>query len=91
MAIKGNDGQMYSYESDDLIEELKQDIAEFGSQTELYAWYKIVAGVKLYTNYDFPEPGAPIDYNKEVKNNEDIEVIQGQNLLNKLIEQNKTI
>ncbi|MBN7275493.1 hypothetical protein GNF18_10110 [Ligilactobacillus pobuzihii] len=90
MAIKGDDGRMYSYESTDLINELKQDIAEFGN-IELYAWYKTVAGVKLYTNYDFADPDAPIDYNREVKSDEDIEVIKGTELLDKLIEQNKTI
>lgn len=88
MAIKGNDGKLYSFDSEDLINELKQDIEEFGAQKDLYAWYKIIAGVKLYTNYDFPDPDFPIDYNQEVKSGEDIEVIKAQDLLSKLCKQN---
>lgn len=90
MAIMGNDGISYSFDSDKLIEELKQDIAEFGD-IEFYAWYKIVAGVKLYTNYDFPDSDVPVDFSKEVKPGEDIEVIQGKELLEYLIKQNKAV
>lgn len=90
MAIKGSDGNMYSFDSENLIQELKQDIAEFGD-AEFYAWYKIVAGVKLYTNYDFPDSDVPVDFSKEVKPGEDIEVIKGKELLEYLIEQNKAV
>lgn len=90
MAIEGNDGLQYSFESTALIEELKQDIAEFGNM-ELYAWYTIRAGVKLYTNYAFPEPEMPLDYDKQVKPDEDVEVIRANDLLAKLEQQNSLI
>lgn len=87
MAIYHN-GINYSYDSEDLIKELKIDIAEFGKDKEFYAWYKIIEGVKLYTNYDFISDEKPLP-EKELAPGEEVEIINGFNLLTKLEKQNK--
>ena len=58
MSFKNEYGANISYECDDLIEELKADIAEFGGDTIVAVWCKKTHGVTIYTNYDFiEEPG----------------------------------
>lgn len=54
MAIFDNDGNRISYDSDDLIRELKADIDEFG-KFKVKAYYKRENGAKLYTDYQFEE------------------------------------
>lgn len=54
MAIIGKDGVKYSYDSDDLIQELEEDIEEFGNET-VRAFYHRGNGVKLYYDYQFHE------------------------------------
>lgn len=85
------DGISYSFESNDLIKELKQDIAEFGSQYEFYVWVREIDGVKFYVNYDFPADEIPLDYDKQVKDDEEIVVMRAGELLSKLELQNETI
>lgn len=55
MAFINAEGQKISYECSDLIEELKEDINEFGGDKFVYVWCKDSQGVTLYTNYDFIE------------------------------------
>ncbi|TLQ09250.1 hypothetical protein FEZ48_02075 [Marinilactibacillus psychrotolerans] len=54
MAIIGEDGIKYSYDSEELIRELKSDIEEFGN-FRARAYYKRENGAKLYTDYQFEE------------------------------------
>lgn len=77
-----------SYDSEELIKELKQDIAEFGGQTILAAWVKNIEGTEIITNYDFTGTEIPITED-ELKPGERIIFIQADLLLEKLIEQNK--
>lgn len=42
-----------SYDSEELIEELKEDILEFGENCECHIFYKEVDGRLVFTNYDF--------------------------------------
>lgn len=77
-----------SYDSEELIKELKQDIAEFGGQTILAAWVKNIGGTEIITNYDFTGTEIPIAED-ELKPGERIIFIQADLLLEKLIEQNK--
>lgn len=86
MAIYHN-GINYSYDSEDLIKELKMDIVEFGKDKEFYAWYKIIEGVKIYTNYDFILDKKPLSA-QEIKPDEKVEIISGFELLAKLEKQN---
>lgn len=46
-------GQKISYECSELIEELEQDIAEFGQDLEVIVITEIKHGVKLYKDYTF--------------------------------------
>lgn len=54
MAVIGKDGVKYSYDSDNLIQELESDIEEFGNET-VRSYYKKKNGVKLYYDYQFHE------------------------------------
>lgn len=89
MAIYHN-GINYSYDSEDLIKELKMDIVEFGKDKEFYAWYKIIEGVKIYTNYDFILDEKPLSA-QEIKPDEKVEIISGFELLAKLKKQNSPV
>lgn len=89
MAIYHN-GINYSYDSEDLIQELKLDIAEFGQGEQFYALYKVVEGVKLYTNYDFISEEKPLSA-QDIKSGEKVEIINGVELLAKLEKQNSPI
>lgn len=60
MAFINADGKNISFECSELIEELKEDILEFGGDKIVVVWCKEYEGVVLYTNYDFIEEEKPI-------------------------------
>ena len=60
MSFINSEGKNISYECSDLIEELKEDITEFGGDKIVAVWCKDVSGVTIYTNYDFIEEDQPI-------------------------------
>ena len=60
MAFIAKNGQRISYYCEELIQELKQDILEFGGDKIVYVWCVEFKGVTLYTNYDFIVPDAPL-------------------------------
>ena len=64
MAFYNSQGIGISYECEELIKELKADIAEFGGDTIVAVWCKDNSGVTLYTNYDFIEEEEPITENE---------------------------
>ncbi len=49
-----------SYDSEELIEELKEDIREFGEDYPCWIFYKEVDGRLVFTNYDFDVEEDPI-------------------------------
>ena len=53
MAFINSNGERISYDCSDLIEELRDDIEEFGGDTVVNVWCREDQGVTLYTNYDF--------------------------------------
>lgn len=61
MSFINSHGKKISFECSELIEELKEDIAEFGGDKIVAVWCKGNAGVTLYTNYDFIEKEEPIN------------------------------
>lgn len=77
-----------SFESSELISELKNDIAEFGEDLIMYAWYRVINGVKIYTNYDFIVDDMPL-IEKEVNVGEVLTKIKAGELLRRLENQNK--
>lgn len=60
MAFTNKNGQSISYNCSELIEELKQDINEFGGETLVNVWCKEREGVTLYINYDFINDEEPV-------------------------------
>jgi hypothetical protein len=92
MAIYNNEDIPISFECSELIEELKQDIAEFGAQKIFAVWlrkYKEL-GVELIVNYDFVENEAPITP-EEINPGERIVYMQADILLKSLEQQNSII
>lgn len=59
-----------SYNSNDLIEELKTDIEEFGEEHECILIYKVVNDNIIFTNYDFICEEEPFNPDKELLENE---------------------
>ena len=64
MAFIAENGQRISYYCEELIQELKQDILEFGGDKIVYVWCVEFKGVTIYTNYDFIVPDAPLKKNE---------------------------
>lgn len=90
MAFINEYGKNISYESADLIEELKEDIEEFGGHTVVAVWCKEEQGVELYVNYDFIEPESPITA-AELKEGEYLKKMSMTALLMLLEKQNEII
>lgn len=80
MSIFDKEGNRISYDSDDLIRELKADIEEFGN-FKVKAYYKRENGAKLYMDYQFEE--------EEIEGNYDL--VAASFLLNYLKKQNDSL
>ena len=87
MPFINSDGRKISYECSELIEELTDDIAEFGKDLEIYAWCRNAQGVTLYTNYDFASEGRI--KSDELLKGEYLKRMTAGKLLELLKEQNK--
>lgn len=88
MAIKGNDGKMYRYDSENLIKKIKQLIRKNGD-CNVVAWVKTTEkGVKFYTHYDIPEEAQALDFNELNRAKEVMKPTTAKKLLEKLKEQN---
>lgn len=86
MPFINSNGRKISYECDELITELKEDITEFGEDLQVYAWCKDTHGVTIYTNYDFADEGRiksdellKGEYLKRMTASELLEVMEEQN------------
>ena len=77
-----------SYDSEELIAELKQDILEFGTDKMFLVWIKNICGTEIVTNYDFIIEEKPIT-SKEINADEKVILMQANLLLEKLIKQNE--
>lgn len=78
-----------SYECSELIEELEEDIMEFGENKEVIAWCKNTNGTTIYINYDFDTDMKISD--SEVEKDEYLIKISMGNLLEKLKKQNQVL
>lgn len=81
-------GVSVSYESEELIEEIKQDIEEFGENYPCILIYKIIDDSIFFTNYDFIIEEDEFNEKTELEENEKyltttlkyaLEVFQNQN------------
>lgn len=87
MALINQNNTHISYESSELITDLKQDILEFGNDYIVAVWYKEIDGVTVYTNYDFINEDSPIDQS-ELQDGEKIKPMTMDALLVALEQQN---
>lgn len=78
-----------SYECGELIEELEEDIEEFGD-FEAYAFFEKVHGVMFLTNYDFIVKEAPLK-SKEFLEDTVVQIMKAKDILKILQEQNRII
>lgn len=90
MALTGDDGLSYSYDSSHLIAELQQDIAEFGKDTLVYGVFYWQSGIKLYTNYDFILTEEPMT-KEELETNEKVDQLPMEELLKRLKKQDSIL
>ena len=81
---------LIGFECSELINELKEDMAEFGDNEEIAVWCKDYDGATIYTNYDFINPESPIEPS-ELKNDEYIKLMTMGELLPLLEKQNSII
>jgi len=90
MGFINSNGENISFECSKLIEELKEDIAEFGGEVFVAVWCKILSGVTVYTNYDFITDDNPVE-KSELKSGEFIQPMSMTALLTLLEKQNEII
>ena len=55
MAITGRNGELISYDCEDLIESLELDISEYGKDCKIYAISEVMHGVEIYTGYEYTD------------------------------------
>lgn len=55
MAIIGRNGELISYDCEDLIESLELDISEYGKDCKIYAISEVMHGVEIYTGYEYAD------------------------------------
>ena len=77
-----------SYECSDLIEELKNDINEYGD-IDMYAFFDNIDGYTFLTNYDFISDENPL--NSDELNNSIVQIMKASEILKKLKEQNEIL
>lgn len=87
MAFINKNGQSISFECSELIEELKDDISEFGGDRIVAVWCREYQGVTIYTNYDFITDDKPLQ-KTELQKNEQIKKMTMTALLMLLEDQN---
>lgn len=90
MAFVDADGKSISYECSELIDELKQDIAEFGGNKVVAVWCKEYEDVIIYTNYDFIDEEEPLR-ESELKDGEFLKQMTMSALLLVLEKQNSIL
>ena len=78
-----------SYECTQLINELKEDIEEFGD-INMYAFFEKVKGHMFLTNYDFINDEVPLNV-KELKDGTIIKIMKATEILDILKKQNSII
>ena len=81
-----------SYASEELIEEVKEDIAEFGPDEKVMVWIRWYPAydAKFIVNYDFIVEDDPID-GDELAENETLDIMALGDLLEALQKQNRII
>lgn len=69
MAFTNEQGQLISYSCTDLIQELKEDIAEFGESLIVDVVTEVIQGVTIYKDYNFIDCDSSTDFKLEPEEN----------------------
>lgn len=77
-----------SYECSELIEDLEEDIREFGN-IDMYAFFDKIEGYTILTNYDFISNEIPL--NSDEIENSTIVVMKAEEILKILQKQNSIL
>lgn len=91
MAFRNHEGMSISYECEELIEELQQDILEFGRDLVVEVVTEEKYGVKLYKDYNFLPDDEPDGYSFVLNMNERVERILATELLELYIQENEIL
>lgn len=78
-----------SYECSELIEELEENIKEFGN-IDMYAFFEKVDDFLFLTNYDLIEEDMPLK-SQELKEDTIVQIIKAEDILKILKEQDKPV
>lgn len=78
-----------SYECEEIIEELKEDIEEFGN-IDMYAFFDMIDGVKILTDYTLIVEDMPLKTN-EFGDTTEVQVMKAKDILAILEEQNNVL
>ena len=90
MAIVTKNGVNISFDSNELIREVENDILEFGGNVIVAVWVRDFDDAKIIVNYDFIDGDAPIT-EKEIQEGENIEKMTLENLCIYLKKQNEVV
>lgn len=80
-----------SYDSDDLIAELKTDIKNLGEDYECYLFYKVIENNIIFTDYDFAVENEKCDPEQHLEENEKYLLTTFKYALDVFNEQNKIL
>lgn len=78
-----------SYECEEIIEELKEDIEEFGN-IDMYAFFDTIDGVKVLTDYTLIVEDMPLKAN-EFYDTTEVQVMKAKDILAILEEENRVL
>lgn len=78
-----------SYECEELIEELKKDITEFGN-IDMYAFFDLIDGVKVLTDYTLIDEEMPLR-TSEFKEDTEVLIMKASDILTILEEENSIL
>ncbi len=90
MAIATKSGIDVSFESEDLIQEVKTDITEFGGNAIVAVWVRNYDGAKFISNYDFIDEDVPITED-EILDCEELQEMSLRELLHQLEKQDAIV
>lgn len=78
-----------SYECEEIIEELKEDIEEFGN-IDMYAFFDTIDGVRVLTDYTLIVEDMPLQAN-EFDDTTEVQVMKAKEILTILEEENRVL
>lgn len=78
-----------SYECEEIIEELKEDIEEFGN-IDMYAFFDMIDGIKILTDYTLIVEDMPLQ-TSEFGDTTEVQIMKAKDILKILEEENSVL